>query len=268
VDRRLLDELVTIVSAAAASIMAVRAGALDAEVKSDQSPVTAADRAAQAVILQGLSHLLPGVTVVSEEVAALPASIPNDFILVDPLDGTRELIAGRDEFTINLALVSGARPRLGIIAAPARGILWCGIDGTGAERMLLPSGAPVFAARERRPIYTRPWPSSGPVATVSRSHLDPATEAFLRRLPITQCMACGSALKFCAIAEGTADVYPRLSTTCEWDIAAGHAIVTAAGGTVLTPDVQSLEYGGISRQMRLPAFVAWGDPRAQGRFGC
>jgi len=261
-DRGLLDPLTTIVSAAAAAILAARAGALDARAKADHSPVTAADHAAEAAILEGLARALPGVPVVSEEAAArvAPTALPADFVLVDPLDGTRELIAGRDEFTVNVALMIAGRPHLGIVAAPAQGMFWRGLVGFGAERLALTPGAPAAAARERIAINTRPRPRSGLIAAMSRSHLDSQTEAFLARLPVTQRLCCGSAIKFCQVAEGAADVYPRLSTTCEWDVAAGHALVVAAGGTVTTPEGGALEYGRISANFRVPAFVAWGSP--------
>jgi 3'(2'), 5'-bisphosphate nucleotidase len=263
-DRRLLDELTTIVSAAAAAILAACTRALDARTKADLSPVTAADEAAEAVILEGLARVLPGTSVVSEEAAsqACPAHVPDSFVLVDPLDGTRELIAGRDEFTVNVAIVSGGRPRLGIVAAPAQGVLWRGVEGQGAERLRLSPGAPAGAARERRAIRTRALPRAGLTAVVSRSHLDAATEAFLARLPIADRLASGSALKFCQVAEGTADVYPRLSTTCEWDVAAGHAVLVAAGGAITTPAGGALNYGQAAGNFRIPAFVAWGDPSA------
>jgi 3'(2'), 5'-bisphosphate nucleotidase len=265
----LLEELTTLVSAAGAAILAVRARSLDARTKTDLSPVTACDHAAETVILEGLARLLPGVAVVSEEASdsGLPASIPDSFILVDPLDGTRELVAGRDEFTVNVAVVTGGRPRLGIVAAPAQGVLWRGIEGQGAERLRLSAGAPARAAQERAAIRTRPSPRAGLVAAVSRSHLDAETEAFLARLPIAHRLTCGSAVKFCQVAEGAADVYPRLSTTCEWDVAAGHAVLAAAGGTVITPAGAPLDYGRISRNCRVPAFVAWGDPSAPARLG-
>jgi 3'(2'), 5'-bisphosphate nucleotidase len=265
----LLDELTSIVSAAAAAIIAARAGSLDTRTKADLTPVTAADHAAEAVILEGLARLLPDTCVVSEEAVgrALPDRIPDPFILVDPLDGTRELVAGRDEFTINLAIVGGGRPRLGIVAAPAQGLLWRGIEGSGAERLSLSPGAPANAAKGRSIIRTRPAPRDGLVAAVSRSHLDPQTEALLARLPIAACHACGSALKFCQIAEGSADVYPRFSPTCEWDVAAGHAVLAAAGGMVTTPEGAPLRYGRIAENFRVPAFVAWGEPEAAVRLG-
>jgi 3'(2'), 5'-bisphosphate nucleotidase len=268
-DGRLLDELTSIVSAAAAAIVAACAGSLDTRTKADLTPVTAADHAAEAVILEGLARLLPGMCVVSEEAAgrALPDRIPDSFVLVDPLDGTRELVAGREEFTINLAIVDGERPRLGIVAAPAQGLLWRGIEGRGAERLRLSPGAPAHAAQARSVVRTRPAPRAGLVAAVSRSHLDPQTEVLLARLPIADRYVCGSAVKFCQIAEGIADVYPRLSPTCEWDVAAGHAVLAAAGGVVTTPEGAPLSYGRIAENFRVPAFVAWGDPETAVRLG-
>jgi 3'(2'), 5'-bisphosphate nucleotidase len=268
-DGRLLDELTAIVSAAAAAVVAARAGSLETRTKADLTPVTAADHAAEAVILEALARLLPGMCVVSEEAVgrALPDRIPDSFVLVDPLDGTRELIAGRDEFTINLAIVDGERPRLGIVAAPAQGLLWRGIEGRGAERLRLSPGAPANAAQARSIIRTRSAPRAGLIAAVSHSHLDPQTEALLARLPIADRHACGSAVKFCQIAEGSADVYPRLSPTCEWDVAAGHAVLVAAGGVVTTPEGAPLSYGRIAENFRIPAFVAWGDPEAAVRLG-
>jgi 3'(2'), 5'-bisphosphate nucleotidase len=186
--------------------------------------------------------------------------------LVDPLDGTRELIAGRDEFTINVAIIAGGRPRLGIVAAPAQALLWRGIEGRGAERLRLSPGAPANAAQARTPIRTRPSPRSGLVAAVSRSHLDPQTQAYLARLPISERRACGSAVKFCQVAEGSADVYARLSPTCEWDVAAGHAVLAAAGGMVNTPEGAPMSYGRMAENFRVPAFIAWGDPSAAARL--
>jgi 3'(2'), 5'-bisphosphate nucleotidase len=266
---RLLDELSSIVSTAAAAILAARQGSLAARVKPDRSPVTVADHASETIILEGLARLLPGIAVVSEEAAAStpPDKLASEFILVDPLDGTRELVAGRDEFTINLALAIGGVPRLGIIAAPALGLLWRGRGRGGAERLRLAPGAPASAGRERAHIHTRPCPSSGLIVLMSRSHLDPQTAALVGRLPTAERIALGSALKFCRLAQGNADFYPRLAPTCEWDVAAGHAILLAAGGLVTDPSGESLTYGHIEGGFRVPAFVAWGDPRAPGMFG-
>jgi 3'(2'), 5'-bisphosphate nucleotidase len=267
-DDRLLDELTTVVSAAGAAILAARSGSLDTRTKPDLTPVTAADHAAEAVILDALARLLPGMCIVSEEAAgrAPPQRIPDSFVLVDPLDGTREFIAGRDEFTINLAIVADGRPRLGIVAAPAHGLLWRGLEGRGAERLRLSPGAPASAAQARSPIRTRPSPRSGLIAAISRSHLDPQTQAYLARLPISDRRACGSAVKFCQVAEGSADVYARFSPTCEWDVAAGHAVLAAAGGVVNTPDGAPVSYGRMAENFGVPAFIAWGDPSAAARL--
>jgi 3'(2'), 5'-bisphosphate nucleotidase len=255
---RLLGDLTEIVARASSVIRAISPAAASAQLKPDQSPVTAADVASEAAILEGLARLLPDAPVVSEEMASAKAPPPlhGSFFVVDPLDGTREFIAGRDEFTVNLAIVTRGTPVLGIIAAPNRGQVWRGIVGGSAERLrLLADGAD-----QSRPIRTRRWPEQNGVAVVSRSHLDPATEAFLERLgPVTRASS-GSAIKFCQIAEGSADVYPRLATTCEWDVAAGHALVTAAGGIVTTPDGGNLTFGHADKNFRVPAFIAWGDP--------
>jgi 3'(2'), 5'-bisphosphate nucleotidase len=255
---RLLDDLTRIVARACAVIRDISPAAAGAQLKPDQSPVTAADVASEAVILEGLARLLPEAPVVSEEMAsakALPA-LDGSFFVLDPLDGTREFLAGRDEFTVNLAIVTRGTPVAGIIAAPNRGRVWRGIVGGQAERLrLLADGAD-----EPQAIRTRRWPEQSSVAVVSRSHLDPKTEAFLERLgPVTR-SASGSAIKFCQIAEGSADVYPRLATTCEWDVAAGHALVVAAGGIVTTPDGGSLTFGHAEKNFRVSAFIAWGDP--------
>lgn len=254
---RLLDDLTRIVARACTEIRAVSPVTVAQRIKSDQSPVTAADEASEAVILQGLAQLLPGMPVISEESAAdKPVTgTGTSLLIVDPLDGTREFLAGRNEFTVNLAIITRGVPIAGIIAAPVRGQVWRGVVGEKAERLrLLADGADAAKA-----IHTRRWPDGGAIAAVSRSHFDGATEAFLASLgPITR-NASGSAIKFCQVAEGTADIYPRLATTCEWDVAAGHALVVAAGGKVMSPQGSPLAYGRAAENFRVPAFIAWGD---------
>jgi 3'(2'), 5'-bisphosphate nucleotidase len=224
--------------------------------KADQSPVTAADEASEAAILEGVARLLPDVPVVSEESAdASQTRFDGSFLMVDPLDGTREFLAGRDEFTVNLAIITHGVPIAGIIAAPKRGQLWRGIVGVRAERLRLLEDR----ADQPQMIHTRRWPRQGAVAAVSRSHFDAATAAFLASLGSITRSTSGSAIKFCQIAEGTADVYPRLATTCEWDVAAGHALVVAAGGAVKSPQDLPLAYGRATENFRVPAFIAWGD---------
>jgi 3'(2'), 5'-bisphosphate nucleotidase len=265
----LIDELTNIVSRAAAAILAVRAGVLNVRAKDDRSPVTAADEASEAIILEGVARMLPGVAIVSEEAfgAAPPERLGESFALVDPLDGTREFVSGSDEFCVNLAVAEGGCPRLGIIAAPALGLIWRTAAGGGAERLRLAPGAPASAAAERTAIRTRPLPAKGIVAAISRSHLDPATEAFLAKIPAAETVASGSAIKLCRVAEGTADVYPRLAPVREWDVAAGDAIVAAAGGIVTAPSGEALPYGRIAAGFLVPGFVAWGDPEAPKRLG-
>jgi 3'(2'), 5'-bisphosphate nucleotidase len=257
---RLIDEVTSIVSRAAAAILNIDRSDLAVRAKDDRSPVTAADEASQTALHDGLTRVFPGLPVISEEaVAGWPAQLGGTFLLVDPLDGTREFIAGRDEYAINVAVVSQRTPLLGVIAAPARGVIWRGVVGRGAETMRLPPGAPAAQMSARRPIRTRPRPQS-PIAMVSRSHLDPHSEAFLARLGAAERIACGSALKFCQVSEGAADVYPRLAQTSEWDVAAGHALVAASGGTVVSPQGPPLTYGRVAQQFLVPGFVCWGDP--------
>jgi 3'(2'), 5'-bisphosphate nucleotidase len=255
---RLLDDLTRIIAHACAEIHAISPATVAQRIKPDQSPVTIADEVSEATILQGLARLLPGVPVISEESAhnRQTAGLDTSFLIVDPLDGTREFIAGRDEFTVNLAVVTRGVPIAGIVAAPERGRLWRGVIGEKAERLrLLADGAD-----DAQAIHTRRWPGQGAVAAVSRSHFDEATDAFLASLgPITR-KASGSAIKFCQVAEGAVDVYPRLATTCEWDVAAGHALVVAAGGKVMNPSGSPLAYGRATENFRVPAFIAWGDP--------
>jgi 3'(2'), 5'-bisphosphate nucleotidase len=181
------------------------------------------------------------------------------FFLIDPLDGTKEFVAGRREFTVNLALVTNGTPLLGIIGAPALGLIWRGLVGRGAERLATGQGAP-----RAEPIHARRFPLAGRpwIAAVSRSHGDAATEAFIDARPGAVRQTLGSAVKFARIAEGAADIYPRLAPTHEWDVAAGHALVTAAGGKITDPNGAELQFGKGAKDFIVPAFIAWGDPSA------
>ncbi len=258
-----LDAVTELVSRAAAVILATDHSTLAVRRKADQSSVTTADLASQAVIAEGLARIAPALRLVCEESAPteMPTRLDRTFVLVDPLDGTREFIAGRNEFTVNVALVHEGVPILGVIAAPALGLVWRGGAGKGAERLRLAPGLPPAQASERVAIATRLAADDRLIAAISRSHLDPGTKAFLERLaPISQ-LVCGSALKFCRIAEGAADIYPWLGPTSEWDVAAGHAIVVAAGGLVTNPHGQAVAYGRPEVRFVIPAFVACGDPR-------
>ena len=254
---RLLDDLSALVARAASLILTFPHAASAQRIKPDGSPVTPADEASQALIIAGLTALLPHVPVISEERAhAATTDLSGSFVIVDPLDGTREYLAGRDEYTVNLALVRQGVPVAGIVAAPARGLLWRGIVGAHAERLEFFGGD--LASPQK--IRSRYWPAAGAVATVSRSHFDSATDAFLSRIgPLTR-EPCGSALKFCRLAEGSADVYPRLAPTSEWDVAAGHALLAAAGGVIVTPQGGTPAYGRARERFRVSSFLAWGDP--------
>ena len=249
---------------ASAAILAVDFRAADARRKADDSPVTIADEAAQAVIRAGLARVAPDIPVVSEEAVAewQDRAPPHEFLLVDPLDGTAEFIAGRLEYTVNIALVRDGAPVLGVVAAPALGLIWRGATNHGAERLRFADGKP--GAPEI--IHTRPWSAGERVAAASRSHFDPSSAAFLARLGPIVTMESGSAIKFCRVAEGAADVYPRLAPTSEWDVAAGHALVVAAGGVIVAPDGGQPQYGRAREGFRVPGFIAWGDPAAARQF--
>jgi 3'(2'), 5'-bisphosphate nucleotidase len=251
----LMDELNKIAAQAAEKILDFANKAADVRIKADNSPVTAADEAAEAVIRDGLARLAPEVPIISEEQAARekPKAVGRgSYFLVDPLDGTREFIAGRSEYTVNIAIVSNRVPMLGIVCAPALGDFWRGIVGRGADRIAgAETGRPT-------PIRTRARPKSEAVIMVSRSHLDVRTRAYLERFPEAKIVQCGSSVKLGRLAEGFADLYPRLAPTHDWDVAAGHAIVTAAGGRVAAPDGSPLVYG--TPDLLIPAFIAAGDP--------
>ena len=259
----LIDPLTALVIRAGAAILAVNRVAMKIEGKVDGSPVTEADLAADRIIGEGLARLVPGVPALSEE-RVHPAKPPylGSFFLIDPLDGTKEFVAGRDEFTVNLALVSNGTPLLGIIGAPALGLIWRGLVGRGAERLVTRDRA--VAAAE--PIHTRPFPRGGApwIAAVSRSHGDVRTEAFIEARPGAIRQALGSAVKFGRVAEGGADIYPRLAPTSEWDVAAGHALVTAAGGKITDTKGADLKFGERRDGFIVPEFIAWGDPSAAG----
>lgn len=259
---KLLDGLTEIASAAAAAILAVPRSSLDRRDKADASPVTAADEAAERLIRDGLAALAPGVLLISEETTdGRPSEGAGPrFLLADPLDGTRDFIAGLDEYTVNIALIEDGAPVLGVVAAPARGLIWRGHVGHGAERLKLAPGAAAKDARERSAIRVRPCPAAGARVLISRSHPDPATTAYIGRLPQPERVVCGSSLKFCLVAEGSADLYPRLGSISEWDIAAGHAVLAAAGGQVRTPDGGALRYG--AHDFRVAGFIASGGTKA------
>jgi 3'(2'), 5'-bisphosphate nucleotidase len=256
----LIEPLTDIVIRAGAAILAVNRSAMRVDGKTDGSPVTEADLAADRIIAEGLAQVAPHIPSLSEErVQAGSAPYKESFFLVDPLDGTKEFVAGRNEFTVNVALVSQGTPLLGIVSAPALGLVWRGLVGHGAERLTLGDGKPVIA-----PLRTRSCPPRGAPWTVavSRLHGDARTEAFIAERPGAVRCELGSAVKFGRVAEGAVDIYPRLSPTSEWDVAAGHAVVTAAGGRVTDSKGAPLVFGTGKNDFIVPEFIVWGDPKA------
>lgn len=234
--------------------------------KEDGSPVTSADHRAEAIICECLAKIVPTLPVCAEEsmAAGAKAQVAERFLLVDPLDGTREFLANNGEFTINVALIERGAPIAGAVYAPAIGRLWVG--GEAAFTCEAPAGAELPDQGSRRRIHTRAAPTSL-VAFASRSHLDAESDSFLKRLPVGETRFAGSSLKFCLIAEGLGDVYPRFAPTMEWDTAAGDAVLRAAGGGVLDPSGRPLLYGKAERGLRNGPFIAWGDAAAAKRLG-
>ncbi len=236
----LLDGVVAAALAAGEAILAIYAGPADAAAKADGSPVTLADEKAEAIITQHLAALAPGVPVVAEEAVAA-GNTPDCgalFFLVDPLDGTKEFLSRNGEFTVNIGLIRNGVPVLGVVYAPALGLLYAGGAGVPARRAEVAD----HEVTGWVDLKVRPAPARLTVIG-SRSHGGAETEAFVARLPVADFVAAGSSLKFCRLAEGAADLYPRLGRTMEWDIAAGHAVLAAAGGAVLTLDGVPLAYG-------------------------
>jgi len=254
---RLLDEAAEAAREAGEAILEVVRRGFEVEAKHDSSPVTEADRAAELIILAALARAAPGVPVIAEEEVAagrIPAH-EGTYFLVDPLDGTKEFVRGGGDYTVNIGLVEQGVPKLGIVFAPATGKLHGGHAGAGAW---------VDGGHGRREIRTRPR-AEIITAVGSKSHLNQATMDYLEEA-VGSCafVAVGSSLKFCIVAEGQADIYPRASPTSEWDTAAGHAVLLAAGGLVDGPDGSPLRYG--KRAFLNRAFVAtsgWKPPRLE-----
>jgi 3'(2'), 5'-bisphosphate nucleotidase len=253
---RLIKDMTDAALAAGEAIMAVYACDFAVARKDDASPVTEADARAEEIILQRLAAAAPRVQVLAEESAHDARIDPaRDFFLVDPLDGTKEFISRNGEFTVNIALVRAGRPVLGVVYAPALQRLYAGGVGLGAWRIDDIGGL----APARRTIAVRPAPRDGIVAVASRSHRTPETEDLLAAIGVARFAEAGSSLKFCLVAEGAADIYPRLGRTMEWDTAAGQAVLEAAGGCVrVHPSGEPLAYGKSARGFDNPSFIARG----------
>lgn len=247
--QRLLPQVVALAETAGAAIMRIYAEAdLGVSRKADESPLTRADLAAHQIIVRGLQELTPDIPVLSEESAARPYDERQTwahFWLVDPLDGTKEFIKRNGEFTVNIALIEQGRPILGAVYAPALAVCYFGARGAGASVRREGVTQAISACR---------FTQGQPVRVVaSRSHADPRTAALIGQLGEHQCVSMGSSLKLCLVAEGRADVYPRLAPTMEWDTAAAHAVVLEAGGAVFDLGGDELRYG--KADLHNPEFV-------------
>ncbi len=249
----LLSLITTLAERAGEEILAIRRRGFQVERKADNSTVTEADKAAEAIILAGLRQALPGCSIIAEEevAAGKPATATSEFWLVDPLDGTREFAAGGEDFAVNIGLVRTGRPVLGVVGIPAAAEIFSGIIGVGAWR---------DSNGQRTPIATRQPPPDGLTVVASRRHGNPdRLDAFLAGRKVKAVVNFGSSLKFCRMAEGKADLYPRFGRTMEWDTCAPQAILEAAGGVVETLDGQPLVYG--KPGWDNPHFVCWGQGR-------
>ncbi len=254
-----LRALTLLAHEAGAIVMRIYESGTETRKKSDQSPVTDADEEAEAHILKGLRALAPDVPIVAEEEVAagrLP-SVGNHFFLVDPLDGTKEFISRNGEFTVNIAEVQDGIAVRGVVYAPAKHRLFLGETPGGAFEIQTEVDAPPDLAHAK-PISVRKAPADGLVAVASRSHRDKKTEEYLAHYPVKDFITAGSSLKFCLVAAGEADIYPRHGTTMEWDTAAGHAVLSAAGGTVTNLDGLPFLYGRVADKFTNPHFVARG----------
>lgn len=246
------EALAEIVIAASDIILPLWKTELEVSAKADQSPVTEADRRGEALILRGLAHRFPGVPVISEEHASefgTPDEIGPRFFLVDPLDGTKAFVRGDPHFTVNIALIEHGRPVAGAVGAPASGEIW----RTSAEGVLKQHGGGAAAL-----IHPRPWPDGAALALISHTMKTETADELAAQYGFHRREPMDLSIKFCRIAEGAADIYPRHGPTMEWDTAAGHAVLICAGGQVTTPDGAPFVYGKASEGFRNGWFVARG----------
>jgi len=255
----LAGELARIAHDAGRLILKHYAEVSEVRTKADSSPVTKADEEAEALILDRLRTLEPGIPIVAEESVAnghIP-TLGDRFFLVDPLDGTKEFLQKNGEFTVNIALIERGRPIAGVVTAPAKARAFVGDGKNGAFELAAPEDLPI-EIETAQTIRARKAPPNGLVAVVSRTHRDTKTEHYLEAYPVASMVAAGSSLKFCLVATGEADLYPRHGRTMEWDTAAGQAVLEAAGGSVTTLDGVPLVYGKVERGFDNPYFVARG----------
>lgn len=249
----LLKPVVAIAREAGARILEIYKGEFEVTAKADDSPLTAADMASHRAIMAGLRQLTPEVPILSEESAEVSfeeRASWDEYWLVDPLDGTKEFIKRNGEFTVNIALIQGHQPVLGVVHVPVKDTDYYGAPGTGAFRCV--------AGGMEEPLRVQPL-KDGPIRVVgSRSHRGASLDAYLERLGDHQMVPMGSSLKLCLVATGEADVYPRLGPTCEWDTAAAQAVVESAGGQVVDTDGAALRYNAKAEYLN-PFFIVFGD---------
>ncbi len=253
---QLARTLALICAEAAKPVMEVYAKDFTPEQKEDRSPVTEADKRAEVVILEMLERLVPGIPVMAEEQMSegIGCDTSGDFFLVDPVDGTKEFIKKNGEFTINIGLIRDRKPVVGCVYAPALDKIYLG--GRQAFAATLSPGD-AFDPKALAPIATRTPPAHGLTAVMSRSHADPRTQDFADAHNVVEKISAGSSLKFCRVAEGSADLYPRFAPTMEWDTAAGHAVLNAAGGCVTTPEGEDFLYAKEDTSYLNGHFIGW-----------
>lgn len=255
--KNLYNALLEPVLDAGRAILDVRDQGFDVQTKSDQSPVTIADQRAEAILLEAIRHISPNMPVVAEEEASagrIPDISNTSFFLIDPLDGTKEFISGGTDFTVNIAVIEGNRPVFGIIYVPVSDTLYVGGFGEASCVMGFATGDPI----EKRIHVRKSDPDCIGIIT-SRNHMDDDTRAFMSHYDNADIVPAGSSVKFCRVAEGLADIYPRFGPTMEWDTAAGQAVLEAAGGRVLNPDGSPFQYR--KPDFKNGAFIALGDPK-------
>lgn len=252
-----VSKLLDLAQLAAREIMRIYATDFAVASKTDSSPVTEADQLAEKIILNGLAQHWPDTPVLAEEAAAA-GNIPQlggRFFLVDPLDGTKEFTTRNGEFTVNIALIENGRPVMGVVYAPAINQIYWGQAGIGAGFAAV-TLQDSFAEIPWQKIAVRTPPDDGLTVVASRSHMDANTEDYLKTRKVKSLTSAGSSLKFCLVAKGEADLYPRFGRTMEWDTGAGQAVLEAAGGKVCNVDGSPLTYGKALRGFDNPAFIA------------
>lgn len=246
----ILPDIIRIADEAGERILPIYESDFEVRYKEDQSPITAADMASHDVIVKGLERLTPGIPVLSEEGASIPWEERKHwrrFWLIDPIDGTKEFTRRTGEFTVNIALIEDGEPVMGVVTAPALKEAFWGIRGEGAYKRA--HAGEIKAIQVAEPATSRK-------VVASKNHMNEATRSFIDKLGEHELVQAGSSLKFCRLAEGLADIYPRLGPTCEWDTGAAHAVLIAAGGKVETLEGQPLKYG--KEDVLNPHFIASG----------